>query len=410
MPASPELRTESASARTARASAPSAPLILVFTDDPDQGGVAQYNHALLLDLMRRGYRAACAQPRSESPLAQGQRAAGVAHHWLPYQTGGKNFARTLTDMATPRAIFESTKPDFIIFSDCCPVSNLAARHAAIALRIPFLVVVGFVAEYLARDAAPCLGVIARHYAQAREVIAVSEDNLRLLRAHFGLPPSRGTVVHYGRPSVFFTPPDPAWRLRRRAELGIPPGAVVSLTAARLTPAKGYLHQLAAADRLGSLDRNHFIWIGEGDQRTLLERKIAERGWQGRFTLAGQQWNAADWYDIADFFVLPSEHEGMPLSVMEAMAKGLPVAASAVSGIPEELGSTGKLLPDPKADPAGMAVELSRIIARWTTDPEQRRQAGEACRQRAERLFHEERMLADTMRILEAALAAPSSAR
>lgn len=182
----------------------SAPRIVLFTDDPDQGGVAQYNHALLLALVRSGYRTDCIQPRSGSPLAAAQQAEGVEHHWLPYETGGKNFARTLTDMATPKALFHAIQPDLIVFSDCCPVSNLAARHTAMALRIPYVIVVGFAADYLAEDSRSYLGVIARHYAQAREVIAVSEDNLQILRRSFGLAPDRGVVVHYGRPKEYLS--------------------------------------------------------------------------------------------------------------------------------------------------------------------------------------------------------------
>jgi glycosyltransferase involved in cell wall biosynthesis len=377
----------------------SAPRIALFTDDPDQGGVAQYNHAVLLELARLGCRATCIQPRSQSPLVASQAAAGVEHRWLPYETGGKNFARTLTDMATPKAIFESSRPDLVVFSDCCPVSNLAARHTAMALQIPFVVVVGFVAEYLVEDAKPYLAVIARHYGAAREVVAVSEENLGLLRSRFGLEPNRGTVIHYGRPSAYFAPTDPAARIRRRSELGIPPEAVVGLTSARMTPFKGYLHQIAAIERLGPSAPNHFIWLGDGEQRPALEREIARRNWQRRFTLPGHQWNVPEWCDLADLYILPSEHEGMPLSIMEAMAKALPVAASGVSGIPEELGPTGRLLPDPRTRREDAIRELSRTIELWTRDPDLRRRTGAACRERALELFREETMLSRTLDLL-----------
>lgn len=383
---------------------------MLFTDDPDRGGVAQYNHSLLLALRRAGFPAICVQPQSSSPMVQTQREAGVEHHWLPYDTAGSQFARTLTDMATPKAIFESVRPDLILFSDCCPVSNLAARHAAVAMKIPFVVVVGFVAEYLVDEARNYLGIIARHYAAAREVIAVSQDNLRLLRSRFGLGVDKGRVIHYGRPAVFFEPPDPEFRRRRRAELGIADDAVVCLTAARLTKIKGYLHQLAAIELLGGAPKNHFVWLGEGELRPVLEREIARRGWRDRFTLPGHQWDMPPWYDIADIYVLPSEHEGMPLSVMEAMAKGLPVIASAVSGIPEELGETGRLLPDPKTRREDTVTELARSLECFTEDAAQRRAAGAACAARAQELYNEETMCRRTLEALRARLAEPAITR
>jgi glycosyltransferase involved in cell wall biosynthesis len=382
---------------------PGSPRILVFTDDPDRGGVAQYNHSLLLGLAAGGFHATCVQPPSQGPLIAIQREAGVEHHWLPYDPIGKQFIQTLSDMATPRALFEKIRPDLIVFSDCCPVSNLAARQTAVALRIPFVVVVGFVAEYLAKEASDFLAMIARQYALAREVIAVSEDNLRLLHRHFGLAPDRGRVIHYGRPAAFFAPPDPVDRQRRRAELGLAPDAVVALTAARLEPIKGFLHQLEAIGRLPSDSPNHFLWVGEGRQRPILEREIKRRHWQKRITLAGQQWNMSAWYDLADLYILPSENEGMPLSIMEAMAKSLPVIASAVNGVPEQLGETGKLIPDPKTHKAEAVRAMADTIKSWTADAAVRRQMGAAGRDRAERLFREEMMVQRTLGVLTSLL-------
>ncbi len=382
------------------------PLVLIFTDDPERGGVAQYNHALLLALVGSGFRAACAQAPSNSPLIDAQRAAGVEHHWLPYDAQGTEFSVSIRDMATPKAIFESARPALIIFSDCCPVSNLAAKHAAMALRIPFVIVVGFVAEYLVGQSRGLLGLVQRHYARARAVIAVSEENLQLLRRGFGLADDRGTVIHYGRPEAFFAAPDPVRRRRLRAELGIPEGAVVALTAARLASTKGYQYQIAAIeelDRRGALANNRFVWLGEGEQRAALEQEIRRHHWETTVTLAGQRWDMPEWYDISDLYLLPSENEGMPLSIMEAMAKSLPVIASAISGIPEELGATGKLLPDPKVRRRHAVQELARTIELWTRDAELRLRIGAACRQRAELLFREESMLGKTLAIVSDAL-------
>ena len=375
--------------------------ILVYTDDSQFGGVAMYNDSLMTGLMSAGYVVSCAQSRSDSPLVARQRALGVMHHWIAYDTKTE-FMKTMEDVAGARRLLVAARPDLIVFSDCCPVSNLAARDAAIELGIPYVVVVGFVGAYLADRFSGVLGRLAAQYARAGAVVAVSQENLSVLQSRFGLGQHAGRVIHYGRPENYFTPTDPARRTKLRAELGLPGDAIVCFTAARLTAVKGFLYQLAAAKRLAQQpggDRVHFVWAGEGEQRAELERAIASAGLGGRVHLLGHRWDVADWYDAADIFVLPSELEGMPLAIMEAMGKGLAVAATAVSGIPEELGETGWLLPDPKVDPQQTMAELTRALSAWVRDPELRLKAGRQCHERAQHYFREELMLRRTLELI-----------
>ena len=382
--------------------------ILVYTDDPQHGGVAHYNHALLLALARAGHRVSCVQSTSASPLVQEQREAGVRHLWLDYATD-REFGRTVQDKSHAEWIFRVERPDLIVFSDCSPVSNLAARDVALALGIPYVAVVGFVGEYLAKNFAGQLARLAGQYAQATDVVAVSQENLDLLRTRFGLAADRGRVIHYGRPARFFSPRDETVRARLRAEAKIPADAVVCFTAARLATVKGFDSQLKAAKRLhGSAagERVHFVWAGDGDQRAALEREIAQQGLGGVVHLLGQRWDVADWYDAADIFVLPSRMEGMPLAIMEAMAKGLAVVTTAVSGIPEELGDTGRLLPDPATDAVGVVTGLVETVAAWAANPAECRAQGERCRERAMRMFREELMIERTLDVIDHALEAP----
>jgi predicted O-linked N-acetylglucosamine transferase (SPINDLY family)/glycosyltransferase involved in cell wall biosynthesis len=385
--------------------------ILLYTDDPEYGGVAQYNHSLMCGLVAAGYRVTCVQSAADGPLVQQRRALGIQHRWIPYDTK-KDFARTLEDSASARAIFDAADPDLVIFCDCCPVSNLAARDAARQMGIPYVTVVNFVAPYLADRFKTILGRLAAQYASARAVVAVSQENLDLLRNRFGLPARMGQVIHYGRPATFFAPRNETIRAKLRAELGLAPEAVVAFTAARLDPIKGFLYQIVAAKHLVAQPGNehlHFVWAGEGDQRRVLEQAIATHGLTGRVHLLGHRWDMADWYDAADIFVLPSDLEGMPLSIMEAMAKGLPVVASSVSGIPEELGDTGQLLPAGTKDRNGLITQLIRTLQRWTADADLRRAVGEAGRARAQELFRESLMLERTIELVRTHAVPPARA-
>jgi predicted O-linked N-acetylglucosamine transferase (SPINDLY family)/glycosyltransferase involved in cell wall biosynthesis len=395
--------------QTLTAAAPGQQHVLLYTDDPELGGVAQYNHSLATGLVAAGYRVTCVQTAASGPLVQQQRALGVQHRWIPYDTK-KEFARTLEDQTPAREIFAATNPDLVIFSDCCPLSNLAAREAAFRLGIPYVVVVGFVGAYLADRFKALLGQLAHQYAAARAVVAVSQENLDLLHNRFGLPADCGQVIHYGRPEEFFTPRDEAVRARLRGELALPADAVVCFTAARLDAVKGYLYQVVAAKHLVAMPGNeklHFAWAGGGDQRAALEQAIASSGLTGRVHLLGHRWDVADWYDAADIFVLPSDLEGMPLAIMEAMAKGLPVVASAVSGIPEELGATGQLLPAGAQNPAALVNQLVRTLRLWTGDANLRAILGKASRLRAEELFRESLMLERTLELVRAHAVAPA---
>ncbi len=379
--------------------------ILLYTDDSGMGGVAQYNHSILCQIAALNYQVYCVQEQSSNPLVKQQQKLGVNHLWLGFDPV-KDFHRSLTNTTDAREILNTAKPDLIIFSDACPFSNLAAKRVATQLKIPYIIVEGFVAPYLAERFTTYLDELSHYFAQAKEVIAVSSENLSLLHTLFRLPEAKGQVIYYGRPTSYFTPPLPSNRDRLRQELGIPSDAVICFTAARLTHVKGYQYQLEAIKQLKQSlvwSKLYFVWAGSGDLESQLQQAIHQLGVTDKVKLLGQRWDISDWLDASDIFILPSELEGMPLAVMEAMAKGLPVIASAVSGIPEELGNTGKLLVDPKENPELTIKELATTIQEWVSNSELRYSVGQACKGRAEEMFREERMLKETMGIIERVL-------
>ncbi len=151
--------------------------------------------------------------------------------------------------------------------------------------------------------------------------------------------------------------------------------MLCLTIARITQVKGYDCLAAAVNLLRNrpIWKNlHFVWLGGGAEETQIHEWIQKSGVTDHVHMLGHRWDVAKWLNAGDLFILPSRIEGMPLSIMEAMAKGLPVMASAVSGIPEELGTTGRLLTAPVKDEIKQTVaDIVSTLESWVTNPDLR---------------------------------------
>jgi len=381
--------------------------IAFYTDDHGQGGVAIYVDAMSCALARMGLDVTVVQSQADGPRQAMQQELGVKHRWLPYDTR-KDANRTINNRQDAEEAYAAIRPDVLVFANCDPASHIAAKSVAIEQGIPFIVVEGY--AYAAQEPTPayagCMQIAAEHYRQAKAVIAVSHDNLNLLHTYFGLPLGKGEVIHYGRPEEFFRPADPAVRASRRCELGMDSQDVLCLTVGRLEHVKGYDCLLGALEELRRMPvwtQLHFVWIGGGN----LELEI--RGWLEALAVSdhvhmlGQQSDLIPWYDASDLFILPSRFEGMPIAIMEAMAKGLPVIASAVGGIPEELGPTGRQLTSPVSDVAATVTEIVSTLEAWASDPELRRSAGQVSHARAREMFREDRMVDETLSVIERAL-------
>lgn len=176
------------------------------------------------------------------------------------------------------------------------------------------------------------------------------------------------VVHCGIDPSHFVPE------ARRAD----PGPVDVLCVGRLVPEKG---QAVLLEALRLLDERgvdaHVTFVGDGPRRQALEA-IAERSGLGdrtTFTGAVSQDEIRAWYGKADVFCLPSFAEGVPVVLMEAMACGIPVVTTRITGVPElvEDGVAGLLVAPGRAD------LLADAVAELAADPGRRARMGEAGR-------------------------------
>lgn len=148
-----------------------------------------------------------------------------------------------------------------------------------------------------------------------------------------------------------------------ATLNLPPEVKLIGTVANLRPVKGHRYLLqAAVSVLRQFPNAHFVWIGAGELQAPLQTQINELGLSANVHLLGQQPDAARLAQAFDFSVLASLHEGLPNTVMEALAAGVPVICTAVGGALELItdGKTGYLVP--AADSAKLAEKIIYALA------------------------------------------------
>jgi glycosyltransferase involved in cell wall biosynthesis len=223
----------------------------------------------------------------------------------------------------------------------------------------------------------------------------------------GFPARLSRVIPYGVDTVRFAP-DPGRRRPWRERLHIPDGAPVLLGVGRMAAKKGFGVLAAALPALLEAEpRLHVVLAGGGD--LLPELAAATERWRERVHLPGavDRDTLPDLYRAADLFVLPAVHDrqgnvdGLPNVILEAMATGLPVVASRISGIPlaVEDGRTGLLVPE--RDAAALAAALRRLLA----DGDAARAMGERGRRKAESELTWEVIAARHREAYELALAA-----
>jgi glycosyltransferase involved in cell wall biosynthesis len=155
----------------------------------------------------------------------------------------------------------------------------------------------------------------------------------------------------------------------------------------------YLKDHATAVRtLGQVARGRpdarLVLAGEGPEREGIEMLIREHDLGRQVRLLGMRTDVPRLLAAADAFLLTSISEGIPLTVIEAMAAGLPVVATAVGGLAEvvEEGKTGLLAP------AGDDAALARNLLRLAEDPGLRAEMGRRGRERAFARFSEDQMV------------------
>jgi glycosyltransferase involved in cell wall biosynthesis len=235
--------------------------------------------------------------------------------------------------------------------------GVAAGALARELGVPFtLTARGSDLNVLADDPVVA-AAIAETAARAASCHAVSAALGDRFAAVAGLPRERIRDVRNGVDLDRFRPGDGA---AARAQLGLPVTGRIVLGVGRLVAGKGFVVAARAIAGLGG--HLSFVLVGDGPERAAIAAALPTTRFLGALPPDG----VATACRAADVLVLPSEREGWPNVVTEALASGLPVVASRVGGIPQILGDPvpagiGALVAP--RDVAGLAAALQQVLAR-----------------------------------------------
>ena len=206
--------------------------------------------------------------------------------------------------------------------------------------------------------------------KAARVVGVSEDAAALCRGEDPWAARKTSVIWNGIDTTRFVFRGPA-------------AAPVAISVARLSPEKDFpTLLLATAIVVRQVPEFQLMMIGNGAERANLEALTKSLGIEAHVEFLGERSDVPDLLAKAGFFVSSSKSEGISLTILEAMAVGLPVVTTRVGGNPEIVveGQTGHLVPD--QNPDALAAAMLQMLAQREAWPAM----GERGRQRVEQQF------------------------
>lgn len=186
------------------------------------------------------------------------------------------------------------------------------------------------------------------------IVAVSHNVAQTVREV--MPGCPVDVIPNAVDTTRFVPGD---KQAARARLGLPAQARIVGAAGRLEPVKG---QDVLVQAMTQVPDALLVLIGKGSEQAALEAETARLGLSDRVRFLGHRSDMPALYPAFDLVCLPSRNEGLPLSVLEAQACGIPVVATDVGSVREGIcPDTGCVVPP--EDPQAMAAAIVRMLAR-----------------------------------------------
>jgi len=197
---------------------------------------------------------------------------------------------------------------------------------------------------------------------ADKITTVSKETMKYV-LRLGADKTKTQVIYNGVDIDTFRPVN---KNESRTRLGLPKNRKIVLSVRRLVYKNGLGTLIESVPLVAKKHPDVlFVVAGKGPSRKLIEDRIKELGISQNTTLAGfvPDELLPVYYDAADYFLLPSASgEGLPLVLLEAMACGLPVIATAVGGTPEILKHNKNGILVPPINPKAMAEATSKLLS------------------------------------------------
>lgn len=344
------------------------PRILVAITLAETGGAQTYV-ALLLPALVVHFDVVVAA-HGPGPVREAARSAGARFVALRHVRRPINPLRDLFGMLELTLLLLRERPD-ILHANSSKI-GLLGRLTAFVMRVPVRIFTAHGWAFAAHS-----GLMSSAYLWAERlmrplttVVICPAEVEKTVGVRAGACSAERTVVIHNAVDV------PA---ARRSRLDIDPALVVSV--GRLQSPKDFLTFARACGRVRHKPFRAII-VGVGPDRPRIEAEVHRLGLDAVILLAGHRDDVGSILAEAQIFALATRSECLPLSILEAMASGLPVVASSVGGVPEAVihGETGLLVAP--GDPDALADALALLV----DDPALRSRMGAAGRARAERLF------------------------
>jgi glycosyltransferase involved in cell wall biosynthesis len=315
--------------------------------------------------------------RGEADLLFAARARGVQPVVIPELGSSIRPIRDLTALGKLVRLFRQLRPDIVHThtAKAGALGRLAARLARVPMTIHTFH--GHVLEgYFSPTATHVFLRIERALARHTDRIITVSPRLRQALLAMGVGrPEQVEVVPLGLDLDRFLQP-PKGRTDLRVALRIPADAPLMGTVGRLVPIKDHPTLFRALGLLPDGSRvPHLLVVGDGERREALQQLARHLGLAGRIHFLGWRNDLEAILAELDVVICCSRNEGTPVSLIEAMAAGVPVVSTDVGGVGDLVvhGETGWLVP--AGDPATLARGIQRLLG----DPELRRRLAAAAR-------------------------------
>jgi glycosyltransferase involved in cell wall biosynthesis len=319
--------------------------------------------ALLPHLVERGFDLELAVLHDRAGLQAEVGAAGVVLHDLSGSGGRAGWVRRL------RSLLAERRPDLVHTS--LFEADLCGRVAAASRRVPVVSTMAtehygqahLGAQHLERGKVRAAQLADAATARlARRLHAVSVHVADTMARHLRYPRDRIDVVYRGRPAELAAGRPAGDRERIREALGAGDRPIVLMTA-RHEPAKGIDRLIAALPLVVTAQPDALLVVAgrEGSHTPALRAAAVELGLEASVRLLGHRDDVADLLVAADAFVLPSRREGLPGSLLEAMAAGTPAV---VADLPQvlEVASDREAAVVDAADAAALGAAVVDVLA------------------------------------------------